>query len=164
MLSLIPFPYRLIALGLVILAAGAFGFVKGLNWSRAEHEAFVARVEAEGRVAQERAARRTQEAQKHTQEVADAYAANIVATRDTYERRLRDLRTRLGRAEQAAAAAPKPHVSREPGSIPDSELRDRIATLEIEIAELELRLATAATQIEAWKDYGRRVIAWAEAN
>jgi uncharacterized protein with PIN domain len=160
MLSAVPLLYRWIAIGLLLAAFGGWCFVKGLNWSRAEHEAFVSKVETEGRVAQERAAERTREAQRLTKEVSDGYAETIVAVRADYDRRLRDAYTRAGRLPDATPSAPKPHEFREPGSIPDLALRDKIASLEIEIAEIEKRLAEAAVQIEAWKDYGRKVQEW----
>jgi len=163
-MGLIPLPYRLIAIGLLIAAVGVFGFVKGLQWNEAKHQKFVAQVEAQGIEAQARTAQRTKEAKEITENVAKAWDANTRRTIAIYDARLHNARSAAGRVPDAPAPAPRPHEFREPRAIPDTGLRERISELEITIAFLEKRLAKAAEDIEAWKAYGRKVVEWANAN
>ena len=158
--SAVPMLYRVIAIALLIVAVFGYGYVKGSTHVQAKYDAFVARVEAEGRLAQEKAAERTRAAERATKEVSDGYAETITAITADYDKRLRDAYSRARRVPPATPAAPKPHVGTESGAVPDSELRQKIDSLEIEIAEIEKRLAEAAVQIEAWKEYGRKVQEW----
>ncbi len=162
-MGFIPLPYRLIAIGLLIAAAGVFGFVKGLQWNEAKYQALVAKVEAEGRVAAEQAAIKTREAKEITKEISDEFDKSLATVRADYDKRLRDAYTAARRVPSATPPAPKPHERIEPREIPDLALRERIDTLEIEIAEIEKRLAEAAVQIEKWKEYGQKVIEWSNA-
>jgi len=162
-LTAVPVLYRWIAIALLAVALFGYGYVKGARHVQDKYDAFVSQVEAEGRIAQERAAERTRAAERATKEVSDGYAETLTAVRNDYDKRLRDAYSRARRVPNPTPAAPVPHVGTESGAVPDTELRNKIDSLEIEIAEIEKRLAEAAVQIEAWKEYGRKVKEWADA-
>lgn len=164
MLTAVPALYRWIAIALLAVALFGYGYFKGRLAGEERLQAFVTKVEIEGREAQARAAEQTKKAKEITDEVVKAWDANARRTAALYDARLRDVRAAAGRVSDATPTAPRPHEFREPRSIPDTALRERAAELEIVVASLEKRLAKAAEDIEAWKDYGNKVKEWANAN
>ena len=157
LLSGVPMLYRVIAVALLVLAVFGYGWAKGAAGAQAKYESFVSVTEAIGSAAQARAAARAREAEQKTKELEDGLNQELAAARATYDQRLRDAYARGGRVPPRTEPAPVPHVSTESGGISLAECRARIATLEIEIAQLESRLSTAAVLLRKWKEYGAAV-------
>lgn len=156
MFSAVPLLYRWIAIGLLLAAFGGWCFVKGLNWSRAEHEAFVSKVETEGRVAQERAAERTREANEITQRREKEHAQNTLTLYDYYEQRLAGMRDKRTRGSPVPPLpGPSSSVNAVPPDVqtPPAELAREIQRLRTEIGIIEEAAAKTTLdllELQAW--------------
>jgi hypothetical protein len=153
--SLVPAVYRWVALLLLVVALFGYGYYKGRVAGEVRLEAFVAKVEAEGAAALARAAEKARKQQEITNGIVEAWNRSSADVARHYDQRVRDAYNRGRSVPRPSESTLVPHVPT-PQSLPDTELREAINRLEVEISELEKRAALDAAQLLALQDWIRQ--------